>query len=188
MKELRKFDSMLFDNIELKHIALDGLVPDDVLERLYGQANPIALLRNQPKIHFNSEYLFNFSTLQSPVIVYPFRRHFRYLVGSFTVENLRTAASQKLISPEYELPVFVLKKKPSESVRLRLIQFDLTDNLLDKCFVNDTKKILFLLKKWFKKDEGKRSIFQSKEWRSLYPQITSTEALASYLSASKKDI
>ncbi|MEZ8101895.1 hypothetical protein ACED32_15625 [Vibrio bivalvicida] len=188
MKELNKFESTLFDNVELKHIALDDLVPDDILEKLYSEANPIALLRTQPKVNFNNEYLFNFSTLQSPVIAYPSRRYFRYLVGSFTIENLRTANAQKLISPDYELPVFVLKKKPSETIRRRIIQFDLTDNLLDKCFVSDTKKILFILKKWFKKDVGKRSILQSEEWRSLYPQITSTEALASYLSASKKDI
>lgn len=188
MKELKSFESALFDNVEFKKIALKDLVADDILERLYGEANPMALLRTQPKVNFNGEYLFNFSTLQSPIIAYPFRRHFRFLVGSFTVDNLRTAVAQKLISPDYHLPVMVLKKKPTESVRLRIIQFDLTDNLLDKCFVSDTKKIMFLLKKWFKKDEGKRSILQSKEWRSLYPKITSTESLAAYLSASKNDI
>lgn len=188
MIAFKKFDMALFDNIELRHVALNNLVPDDILERLYGEANPISLLRTQPKVNFNDEYLFNFSTLQSPVIVYPFRRHFRYVVGSHTIDNLRTAVAQKLIPSDYHFPVFVLEKKPSEAIRLRIIQFDLTDNLLDKCFVNDTKKILFLLKKWFKKDEGKRSIFQSIEWRALYPQITSTEALAAYLSASKNDI
>jgi hypothetical protein len=93
MKELARFESTLFDSVELKHIKLDELVPDDILERLYGEANPIALLRTQPKVHFNNEYLFNLSTLQSPLIVYPFRRHFRYLVGSFTIENLRTAVA-----------------------------------------------------------------------------------------------
>ncbi|PSV36355.1 hypothetical protein C9J44_10390 [Photobacterium sp. GB-27] len=188
MKELERFEATLFDNVELKKIALEDLISDDILERLYCEANPMSLLRTQPKVNFNSEYLFNFSTLQSPVIVYAFRRHFRYLTGSFTVDNLRTGVAQKLISPDYQLTVIVLKKKPSEFVRLRVIQFDLTDNLLDKCFVSDTKKIMFLLKKWFKKDKGKRSILQSKEWRSLYPHITSTESLAAYLSTSKNYI
>ncbi|MEH0666025.1 hypothetical protein H4F18_06850 [Vibrio scophthalmi] len=45
MKELKSFESALFDNVEFKKIALKDLVADDILERLYGEANPMALLR-----------------------------------------------------------------------------------------------------------------------------------------------
>jgi hypothetical protein len=49
---------------------------------------------------------------------------------------------------------FVLKKKPSPALRRSIALFDLTNDLLAKCFISDTKKISFYLRSWFKKDEG----------------------------------
>ncbi|GAD89524.1 MULTISPECIES: hypothetical protein [Vibrio] len=188
MDEIQRFNAGLFEDSELKFIAIDQLIGDDLLEQLHRSANPFSLLRTQPDRTFSSDYLCNLLAMQSPIIAYRFRHHYRYLVGAFTLEKLKTAVAQKHLAPDHKIPVFVLKKKPSERTRLRVIQFELMENLLDKCFVSNTKKIRFLLENWFTKDAGKRSIFQSKEWQALYPNITSIEGLSGYLSLSKKNV
>ncbi|BDM64472.1 hypothetical protein NFHSH190041_19240 [Shewanella sp. NFH-SH190041] len=188
MNEIQKFNKILFNESELLYVQLDKLNADEVLQRLHHSANPFSLLRVKPERMLNADYLYNLLVLQAPIIAYKYRHHYRYIVGAFTIERLHSAVAQKQMPFEHKFPVFVLKKKPSESIRLRILQFELIENLLDKCFVGDTKKIRFLLESWFTKDAGKRSIFQSREWLSLYPDITSISAFASYLSASKKDI
>lgn len=182
-----KFQRDLFEQITWQKVTVEQLVADEILASFYAKANPISLLRNQPNHQHHPEYLFNLLTLQSPVICYSFRRHFRYVAGSFTVEKLRDAIAKNEIPAEKEIPVFVLNKKPNSDIRKQIIQFDLTNNLIDKCFISDTKKISFLLRNWFQKDAGKRSIFQSKEWLNLYPHLNTVEKTAAYLSISKKD-
>lgn len=182
-----KFHRDLIEQTAWQKVTVDQLVADEILTSFYAKANPISLLRNQPNHQHHTTYLFDLLTLQSPIICYSFRRHYRYLSGSFTVEKLRDAIAKNELPSAKEIPVFVLNKKPNSDLRKQIIQFDLTNNLIDKCFISDTKKISFLLRNWFKKDEGKRSIFQSQEWLNLYPNLNTVEKTAAYLSISKKD-
>jgi hypothetical protein len=182
-----KFHRDLFEQTTWQRVNVEQLVADEILTSFYAKANPISLLRNQPNHQHHPTYLFNLLALQSPIICYSFRRHYRYLAGSFTVEKLRDAIAKNELPADKEIPVFVLNKKPNSDLRKQIIQFDLTNNLIDKCFISDTKKISFLLRNWFQKDEGKRSIFQSQEWLNLYPNLNTVEKTAAYLSISKKD-
>ncbi|PQJ47565.1 hypothetical protein BTN99_06455 [Vibrio campbellii] len=187
MDRQAKFHRDLFEQTTWQTVNIEQLVADEILTHFYAKANPIALLRNQPNHKHHPAYLFNLLALQSPIICYSFRRHYRYLAGSFTIEKLRDAIAKNELPSDKEIPVFVLNKKPNSELRKQIIQFDLTNNLIDKCFISDTKKISFLLRNWFQKDEGKRSIFQSQEWLSLYPNLNTVEKTAAYLSISKKD-
>lgn len=55
-------------------------------------------------------------------------------------------------------------------------------------FISDTKKISYFLRSWFKKDEGKRSIYQSEEWLTYFPALNTAEKVADFLSISKADL
>ncbi|NLS14238.1 hypothetical protein HGP28_15240 [Vibrio sp. SM6] len=187
MDELRRFHQEILAQAHWQPISLDRLIADDILDTLFAKAHPSSILRNQAQATPNNQYLFNFLAMQSPVICYPFRRHYRYLAGAFTVEKWTQAIAEQQLDPDTQMPMFVFKKKPSEAIRRQIIQFDLTNNLMDKCFVNDTKKLSFLLRAWFKKDQGARSIFQSQEWLLLYPHLNTSAKTAAYLSISKKD-
>ncbi|NLS14189.1 hypothetical protein HGP28_14960 [Vibrio sp. SM6] len=184
---MERFHRNILTQAQWQPIAIDLLVQDDILESMFAAAHPSSLLRNQAQPGQNSNFRFNLLALQSPVICYSFRRHYRYLSGAFTVEKWSKAIADRQLESDTTMPVFILPKKPSETIRRQLIQFDLTNNLLDKCFVSDTKKLSFVLRNWFKKDKDARSIFQSQEWRSLYPQLNTAEKVANYLSITKKD-
>ena len=188
MDEIIKFDQQILKDLKVLQIKVSELQPDTQLQALYQSANPISLLNNQPRNNYNSEFLFNLSALISPVIAYSFRKHYRYLVAHLTVTEHKNAIAHKALKEDHTIPVFLLTKKPPDQVRLKIVQFELTQIMLERCFVSDTTKILNVLEKWFERDEGKKSIFQSAQWQSLYPEITTVEAFAKYISVSKKKL
>ena len=132
--------------------------------------------------------LYNLLALQSPLICYRFRKNYRALTGTFTLASLHHAQSKLLLKEDTKIPVFILEKKPDESVKKAIALFSLTNDLLSKCFISDAKKIGFYLRAWFSKDEGKKSLFQSAEWSALFPHIDTAEKLASHLSISKTEL
>ncbi len=186
--EIKRFNESLFDSVELLKVSVGDLKPDDTVEELFRQANPIAGLRNASEAIDKSAYLFNLLALQSPIICYRYRKYYKTLTGSFTLEKLRCAKAQGHLSNNDSVLVFVLTKKPSAKVKRAIVLFDLTNDLLSKCFISDTKKISFYLRSWFIKDQGKRSIYQSSEWQIFFPELTSAEKLANFLSISKADL
>ena len=186
--EIYRFDETLFDNVELVRVNITDLRSDEIIEQLFEIANPVGGLRTSNETIENSAYLFNLLSLQSPMICYRYRKHFKTLTGTFTLTKLRCAIAQHHLSEDHSVLVFVLKKKPSPALRRSIALFDLTNDLLAKCFISDTKKISFFLRSWFKKDDGKRSIYQSEEWLTYFPSLNSAEKVASFLSISKADL
>jgi len=186
--EISRFDKTLFENVELVRVKIADLQSDEIIEQLFESANPIGGLRTSNEAIEKSAYLFNLLSLQSPMICYPYRKHFKTLTGSFTLTKLRCAIAHHQLPEDHSVLVFVLKKKPSPALRRSMILFDLTNDLLAKCFISDTKKIRFYLRSWFKKDEGKRSIYQSDEWLTYFPALNSAEKVANFLSISKADL
>lgn len=186
--EITRFDATLLDNVELIRVSVKELSSDDTIQDLFAQANPLSGLRTSNEANDKSAYLFNLLSLQSPIICYRYRKQFKALTGSFTLTRLRCAIAQHHLPDDFSIMVFVLKKKPSPSIRRAIILFELTNDLLSKCFVSDTKKISFYLRSWFRKDEGKRSIYQSDEWLTFFPELNSAEKVANFLSISKADL
>ncbi|EKO3780928.1 hypothetical protein P0F39_002479 [Vibrio metschnikovii] len=186
--EILRFDKTLFDNVEVIRVKIEDLSSDDIIEDLFSKANPHSGLKSSNETIEKSAYLFSLLSLQSPIICYRYRKRFKTLTGSFTLAKLRCAIAQHQLPQDFSILVFVLKKKPKPVVRRAIILFELTNDLLSKCFVNDTKKISFYLRLWFKKDEGKRSIYQSEEWLTFFPGLNSAEKVASFLSISKADL
>ena len=180
--EIFRFDETLLDNVGLVRVGISDLKSDEIIEQLFEIANPIGGLRTSNDTIESSAYLFNLLSLQSPIICYRYRNHFRSLTGSFTLTKLRCAVAQYQLPEDHSIHVFVLKKKPSPALRRSIALFDLTNDLLAKCFISDTKKISFYLRSWFKKDEGKRSIYQSDEWLTYFPALNSAEKVANFLS------
>lgn len=186
--EIMRFDATLLDNVELIRVSVKELSSDDTIQDLFAQANPLSGLRTSNEANDKSAYLFNLLSLQSPIICYRYRKQFKALTGSFTLTRLRCAIAQHYLPDDFSILVFALKEKPSSSIKRAIVLFDLTNDLLSKCFISDTKKISFYLRSWFKKDEGKRSIYQSDEWLSLFPELNSAEKVANFLSISKADL
>lgn len=185
---IQRFNATLLDNIELTKVKVNELKPDDTVEELFSQANPFSGLRTSNETIDKSAYLFNLLSLQSPVICYRYRKQYKTLTGSFTLTKLRCAIAQLQLPSDHTILVFVLKMKPSSDVKRAIVLFDLTNDLLSKCFISDTKKISFYLRTWFKKDDGKQSIYQSKEWQTFFPKLNSAEKVAIFLSISKADL
>jgi hypothetical protein len=186
--EIKRFDSTLLENVELLQVPVGELRSDEAIEELFSQANPLSGLRTSNESIDRSAYLFNLLSLQSPIICYRYRRHYKALTGSFTLTKLRCAIAQHQLPDNHSIYVFVLKKKPNPRIKRAIVLFDLTNDLLNKCFISDTKKISFYLRSWFKKDEGKRSIYNSEEWLTFYPGLNSSEKVANFLSISKADL
>lgn len=186
--EIMRFDATLLDNVELIRVSVKELSSDDTIQDLFAQANPLSGLRTSNEANDKSAFLFNLLSLQSPIICYRYRKQFKALTGSFTLTRLRSAIAQHYLPDDFSILVFALKKKPSSNIKRAIVLFDLTNDLLSKCFISDTKKISFYLRSWFKKDEGKRSIYQSDEWLTFFPELNSAEKVANFLSISKADL
>jgi hypothetical protein len=186
--EILRFDKTLLDNVELIRVKIEDLSSDDIIGDLFSHANPHSGIRSSNETIGKSAYLFSMLTLQSPIICYRYRKRYKTLTGSFTLSKLRCAIAQHQLPQDFSILVFVLKRKPSAAIRRAIILFELTNDLLSKCFVSDSKKISFYLRAWFKKDDGKRSIYQSDEWLTFFPGLNSAEKVANFLSISKADL
>lgn len=185
---LKKFNDEIFLNTEEVFIPISYLIFDDIAIELFKNANPISGFRNANDKIEDREFFYHLLLLHSPILCYRYRINYKTILGLQTAQKLKRAVDQNVLEPTTNIPVRVLKKKPSEHIRKALIQFELTNDLLMKCFVSDTNKISFFLKNWFKKDQGKKSIFQSEEWLSLFPHFDTAKKLAQYLSISEKDL
>lgn len=185
--QINKLQNYFKDAFIPSNISLDKILIDEELEAIINSANPISATRTAHQssaLNFNLQYL---TAHQSPMICYSYRNHFRLLAGLFTHSNL--SQIQSIIDPNntQTFPVFLLKNRPPRDIRRLIILHDLTTNLLEKCFINDTQRINRFLESWFEKDEGQRSIYQSLEWQTLFPELKTKSSVSNYLSLSKRD-
>lgn len=185
---LERFDRKILDGLDFRKVLISEIVFDDVIHSLFASANPVAGIRATSKNYDEGAKLYNLLALQSPIICYRFRKNYRALTGNFTLATLQRAQATLQINADAQIPVFILEKKPDDSVKKAIALFSLTNDLLSKCFISDAKKIGFYLRAWFSKDEGKKSLFQSAEWSALFPHIDTAEKLASHLSISKTEL
>lgn len=186
--KLEKYNEKILDGLDFRKILISEIDFDDVIHSLFASANPVAGIRTTSDNNDKEATLYNLLALQSPIICYRFRKNYRALTGTFTLASLQHAQAKLRLKEDAKIPVFILEKKPSESVKKAIALFSLTNDLLSKCFISDAKKIGFYLRAWFSKDEGKKSLFQSAEWSALFPHIDTAEKLASHLSISKTEL
>jgi hypothetical protein len=186
--DLEKFDEKILDGLDFRKVLISEIVFDDVIHSLFASANPVAGIRATSGNHDKGAKLYNLIALQSPIICYRFRKNYRALTGTFSLAKILHAQATLQLKADAQIPVFILEKKPDESVKKAIALFSLTNDLLSKCFISDAKKIGFYLRAWFSKDEGRKSLFQSAEWSELFPHIDTAEKLASQLSISKTEL
>lgn len=186
--ELGTFDKKILDITTFEKVSIADIAFDDVIASIFSTANPIAGMRTASQSLENGTQLYNLLALQSPIICYRFRKGYRALTGAFTLTTLLHAQATLQLKSDTQIPVFILQKKPTESVKRAIALFSLTNDLLSKCFISDAKKIGIYIRAWFTKDKGKKSLFQSAEWSALFPNIDTAEKLASHLSISKTEL
>jgi len=187
-KELAKFDSNLYDKSELVEVKLNRLSPDSIMSAMTKNANPFSAVRTAKETYEQTSPFLNLLSLHSPIICYQARGYYYVVSGFFTFLAFQRYAAQYQTASERIIRVFLLGKTPPKSLRRSIILHSLSTDLLSKCFIADTKKISFYLRTWFNHDPGKRSIFQSQEWLSLFPNLNSIEKVAEYLSVSKTEL
>ena len=187
-RKLIKFEASLFDSCVEKSVLVSDIHLDDIAQTMFTKANPISCLRSSNDHVEDSVYFFNLLALRSPILCYRYRHYYVAIGGFMTLIKIKRAIDQAVLSKEKMIPVKLINKKPAENIRRAFIQFDVVNDLLIKCFVSDTKKISRCLRSWFHKQEEKRSIYQSEEWLTLFPQLNTAKKLARYLSISEKDL
>lgn len=186
--ELENFNKKILDITTFEKIPISNIVCDDVIKTLFESANPIAGIRTTSEYHEQGAQLYNLLALQSPIICYRFRKSFKALTGTFTLAKLLNAQATFLLEEDSVVPCIIIDRKPSESVRRSIALFALTNDLISKSFINETRKIIFYLRAWFPVDDGRNSLFKSNEWLTLFPHIDTAEKLANHLSISKADL
>ncbi|QDF75254.1 MULTISPECIES: hypothetical protein [Shewanella] len=182
------FDSKLKNQISFTEVSLDRIFFDDELEALINNANPFSSVKAVSEKNLLNTYPFTYLCYQSAMIGYQFRKRVKIVSGCFTAKTLFTAQAMQQLPEDFQVPIFILNKKPTQMIRRQMAQFDLTNNLINKCFVNDSRKIGQYLRAWFSKQAGKKSIYQSEEWQALYPELDTSKKLAEFLSISKKEL
>ncbi|MCP4931312.1 MAG: hypothetical protein GY912_04980 [Candidatus Marinimicrobia bacterium] len=155
---------------------------------MFATSNPISGLRSSNESIDDSIQLFNLLAIQSPIICYQGKQRFYAIGGFFTLQKLKHAIAQEVISPDEITKIFVLSNKPSKEIIKSIIQFGLVNDLFLKCFISDTKRVSHLLRSYFKKDDGRRSLFGSSEWLQILPGIKTSKLFAQFLSISEKEL
>lgn len=183
VEEFSKFSAKLMKSVEWTEVPLNKILLDDQAQLIVEQANPVSGLRTQTNLSEINPALLNTLLIQSPIICYPFRNKYRLIGGYFTYCKLVTHSH---IEPTVPLQVVLINKKPSDNNRRLFFLQDLTRALLTEGFVSESKQIKFYLESWFNKAPGKRSIYQSPEWQSLFPELKTMDSVASWLHISKK--
>lgn len=188
INSLVDLDLKLKSQMSLTQVSLDSIFFDDELEVLIGNANPFSSVKAVSEKKLLNAYPFTYLCYQSTMIGYRFRKRIKLVSGCFTAKTLFTAQAVHQLPDDFMAPMFVLNKKPPQVVRRQMAQFDLTNNLINKCFVSDSRKIGQYLRAWFSQQPGKKSIYQSEEWQALYPEINTSQKLADFMSISKKEL
>ncbi|PWI34740.1 hypothetical protein DI392_00185 [Vibrio albus] len=185
---LAALDTKLKSQMSLTEVSLDSIFFDDELEALINNANPFSSVKAVSEKNLLNAYPFTYLCYQSTMIGYRYRKRIMLVSGCFTAKTLFTAQAMQQLPQDFQAPMFVLNKKPPQMIRRQMAQFDLSNNLINKCFVSDSRKIGQYLRAWFSQQAGKKSIYQSEEWQALYPELNTSQKLAEFLSISKKEL
>jgi hypothetical protein len=182
-----KFSSRILDGIEFVEIPLGKIKLDDEAQKVVKVANPVAGLRARADFSQMNPRLINILLLQSPMICFSYRSNYKLIGGFFTYCKLCTIPHEAL-SADYIVRVTVIKKKPSAMNRRLFFLQDLTRALLTEGFTNESAQIKTYLESWFYKEPHRRSIYQSREWQTLFPKLKTMEDFANWLHISKKTL
>ncbi|BBM64735.1 hypothetical protein VA249_13810 [Vibrio alfacsensis] len=90
-----RFHNQLLDNFELSRVCVEDIFYDDVLTEIMERANPVSGLRSSSSREGDLASLFNLAALQSPLICYRYRNHYRILAGVFTLNLIRKGLAQR---------------------------------------------------------------------------------------------
>lgn len=165
----------------LKDISLD-----DELSKLVQAANPVGITKMASLLYEGNPALLYLLAEQSPLICYQYRNNLYLLSGFFTYTKLaHHAASDEQVS-NMEFPIKLYVRKPDAQTRRLFALHSLCNSLLNEGGLHSSEAIGEYLSSWFRKDANARSIYQSSEWQSLYPELTTTEAVSKALHLNKK--
>ncbi|WP_434144920.1 hypothetical protein [Photobacterium leiognathi] len=101
---IERFHDQLLDNYEFTSVCVEEIFYDDILKELFEEANPISGLRGCNVENGDTSNLFNLAALQSPIICYRYRNHFRVVAGVFTLNMIRKGIAQRHVHSDYKVP------------------------------------------------------------------------------------
>ncbi|MEP2653600.1 MAG: hypothetical protein ABJH06_16605 [Paraglaciecola sp.] len=178
-----KFSSRLMKNLAFSKVNLNKISFDDEVKKIVRCCDPVSGLRSRARLSEMNPKLLDVMLIQSPIICYPFRNTYKLIGGFFTYTQLIV---HPYIEPDIDIHIFQLDQKPSsDCCRLFFLQ-DLTRSLLTEGFVSESRKLKHFLESWFKQDTDKRSIYQSSEWQTIFPDIKTMNDVSEWLHISKK--
>ena len=175
----------LFNNIKsfsFIEVKLEKIVNDREAKKFFLQSNPLSLFKN--KSTELSVDLLDVLLIRNPIIGYEKNGVFYVCIGFYTLVSVK----QLLKSTTSAISVIRLDKKPNGKQLKKLLQLDFSYDLINRSCINESKNIEKILTSVFAQDLGKKSIHGSEEWRELYPNIKTKQALATHLSMRKKGL
>nr|WP_086938233.1 hypothetical protein [Thaumasiovibrio occultus] len=175
-------------NVKQVYQPLDKICLDEELAALVRKANPVASTKTASMLFEGGEDNLDLLAYQSPLLGYIYQRQYYLLSGFFTHTKLLSFAVKRGEESVRRYPITLLEKQPERKVRRRIILHALTQSLLNEGFVTSATAIGEFLNIWFEKDPQARSIYQSAEWRDIYPKLTTKEKVSEWLHISKKQL
>ncbi|UJF17096.1 hypothetical protein L0B53_04040 [Vibrio sp. SS-MA-C1-2] len=184
----RDLEKLLMKEPEVKMALIDDIKVDPDLQNLIQKADPVSGTRLSYGILDVKPALLNIRAYQNMMLAYQYRSRYYLLSGFFTYKELLYCSAKEYINKDSLFPIAVFNQKPPLHLKRQIFLSELTHHLLNLGFTSHSNEIGHYLQSWFNVDEGKRSLFQSKEWQSLYPHITTKAELARRLNISERGL
>ncbi|WP_445428944.1 hypothetical protein [Alishewanella sp. HL-SH05] len=187
-KNYADFTAHLASAATLIHLPLSQLQLSKVTEQLLLSANVVTLYKSNSNSSALSVGALRAQAIQNPIIAmkakYSSKKKPRFDIfgGVITYQRLLSAHLDKNCS----FPVLVVNNSlPEEYIKLFTLH-DFTRLFLHDAHITEFKTVMRYLEAWIEKPKGANSIFQSQEWLTLYPELTSKAKVASWLNVTNK--
>ncbi|MDD1793159.1 hypothetical protein LRP50_08485, partial [Enterovibrio sp. ZSDZ42] len=161
-------------NIGITHseACLKDISLDDELLQIVQTANPVGITKMSSLLYEGNAALLHVLAEQSPLMCYRYRNNLYLLSGFFTYTKLAYYIASNEEANNQRFPIKIYDRKPVAEIRRLLALHSLCNSLLNEGGLHRSEAVGEYLTSWFRKDANARSIYQSSEWRTLYPQLT----------------
>ncbi|WP_445426679.1 hypothetical protein [Alishewanella sp. HL-SH06] len=187
-KSYADFTAHLASAATLIHLPLSHLQLSKVTEKLLLSANVVTIYKSSSNTSALSVGALRAQAIQNPIIAMKAKNssddtpRFDVIGGVITYQRLLSAHPDKT----ERFPVLVVNNfLPKAMVQLFALH-DFTRLFLHDAHITEFKTVMSYLEAWIEKPKGANSIFQSQEWLTLYPELTSKAKVASWLNVTNK--
>ncbi|MBL4610678.1 MAG: hypothetical protein JKY58_08350 [Pseudomonas sp.] len=173
---------MNLNNTSICEVDLHKIDFDPQVKQIINSANPMAICRNS-KSDFNPLNI-EFLLIAFPIVGYFKGDQFLLCSGLFSFNTI----AQILNGNEIKIQVTTFNEKPKPKSVRTLFLIYLVCQMVNHIFISDSSHIGTFLNSWFSKDDNAKSIQASKEWQTLFPNLTTKEVLARHLGIRKGNL